>query len=59
MPSGSSPDNVKASVWHTPVAFISTSTSPGNGAAKSTFTTSKGLPDSKATAARVFISYPF
>ena len=32
-PSGSAPESVKASVWQTPVALISTSTSPALGAA--------------------------
>ena len=36
MPSGSPPDNVKASVWQMPVAIISTSTSPSRGPSKRT-----------------------
>jgi hypothetical protein len=55
MPSGSSPDRVKASVWHTPVWVILTSTSPFWGGATSISTICKGLPASKATAARDFM----
>src|SRR5690606_283106 len=50
--SGSSPDNVKASVWQTPVWVILTRTSPLRGGSTSISTISSGLPASKATAAR-------
>ena len=53
--SGSSPDSVKASVWQTPVALISTMTSPTAGPPTSTSAISRGLPASNATAARLFI----
>lgn len=55
-PSGSSPDRVNSSVWHKPVALISTKTSPAFGPARSTSTISSGLPAPNATAARVFSS---
>src|ERR1043166_4734303 len=54
-PSGSAPDRVNSSVWHTPVALSSTSTSPALGPARSTSSTTSGLPTSNAIAARVFI----
>src|SRR5690606_40889352 len=47
-PSGSSPDNVKASVWHTPVWVILMSTSPLRGGSTSISTISRGFPASKA-----------
>ena len=53
-PSGSAPDSVNASVWHTPEATIRTSTSPALGPARSTLSIVKGLPASQATAALVF-----
>ena len=58
MPSGSSPDNVKASVWHTPVAFISTNTSLSFGPSKSTSSIIKSLAALIAIAALVFIISP-
>src|ERR1700722_6828719 len=54
-PSGSAPDSVKASVWHTPVATMRTSTSPAFGPARSTSSIRSGLSASQATAALVFI----
>src|SRR5262245_53476006 len=54
-PSGSAPERVNSSVWQTPVARISTSTSPAFGPSRSTSTTSSGLPAAYAIAARVFI----
>src|SRR5690606_14984637 len=54
-PSGSSPDRVKASVWHTPVWLIFTSTSPALGGATSISTICSGWPGAKATAARDFM----
>ena len=39
-------------VWHTPLAFISTSTSPAFGPASSTSSMLRGLPAPQATAAR-------
>ena len=57
-PSGSSPDKVNSSVWHIPVAFISTKTSPKRGPSKSTSIISSGFPASTATAALVFIIKP-
>src|SRR6187402_1968782 len=54
-PSGSPPERVNSSVWQTPEAFISTSTSPVLGPARSTVVTSRGWPAFQATAARVFI----
>src|SRR5436190_19581710 len=54
-PSGSAPDNVNSSVWQTPVALISTSTSPAFGPSSSTSSTTSGLPAAYATAARVFM----
>src|SRR5690606_3728015 len=58
IPSGSSPDNVNASVWHTPVCVILISTSPFFGGATSISTISSGLPGPNATAARDFIISP-
>src|SRR6218665_1852290 len=55
MPSGSSPLSVKASVWHTPVWVILTSTSPLRGGATSSSTICRGSPALKATAARDFM----
>src|SRR6516225_8376509 len=54
-PSGSAPDSVYASVWHTPVATLRISTSPFFGPARSTSSTLSGFPASHATAALVFI----
>src|SRR4029079_14945772 len=54
-PSGSAPERVNSSVWHTPVALISTSTSPARGPSRSTSSTTSDLPASNATAARVFM----
>src|SRR6266545_3018130 len=55
-PSGSAPERVNSSVWQTPVALISTSTSPVRGPSSSTSSTTSGLPASYATAARVFMA---
>src|SRR5215470_13860674 len=55
-PSGSAPDNVNSSVWQTPVALISTRTSPAFGPSSSTSSTTSGFPASYATAARVFMA---
>src|SRR5215510_11176637 len=55
-PSGSAPERVNSSVWHTPVALISTSTSPAFGPSSVTVVTSSGLPFSNATAARTSIA---
>ena len=55
MPSGSSPESVKASVWHTPVATMRTSTSPFFGGSTSTSTICRGWLGPKATAARDLI----
>src|SRR5882672_7611718 len=57
-PSGSAPERVNSSVWHTPEALISTSTSPAFGPARSTVTISSGLPAASASAARVFMRNP-
>src|SRR5690606_22588526 len=54
-PSGSWPESVNASVWHTPVALISTSTSPAFGPSSSTSSIMSGFPASYATAALVFM----
>src|SRR5690554_3502199 len=54
-PSGSSPDSVNASVWHSAVWVIFTSTSPFFGPSRSSSTISSGFPASNATAARVFM----
>ena len=43
-PSGSAPDSVNSSVWQTPVALISTSTSPAFGPSSSTSSITSGLP---------------
>src|SRR6267378_2514663 len=53
-PSGSAPESVNASVWQTPVALISTRTSPERGPSRSTVVTSSGLPGELATAALTF-----
>src|SRR6266853_1118579 len=53
-PSGSAPESVNASVWQTPLAFISTRTSPGRGPSRSTVVTSSGWPGPFATAALTF-----
>src|SRR5262245_58627421 len=55
-PSGSAPDSVNSSVWQTPVALISTRTSPAFGPSSLTVAISSGLPAATATAARTFIS---
>src|ERR1700734_3381152 len=54
-PSGSLPDSVNASVWQTPVALISTSTSPSLGPSTSTVSMVSGSPARRATAARAFM----
>src|SRR5580765_3750595 len=54
-PSGSAPERVNSSVWQTPVALISTSTSPAFGPSRSTSSITSGLPAAYATAARVFM----
>src|SRR6187399_2578091 len=54
-PSGSPPERVNSSVWQTPDALISTSTSPVLGPARSSVTTSSGWPAFQPMAARVFI----
>src|SRR5690606_109879 len=56
-PSGSSPDRVKASVWHSAVWVIFTHTSPAFGPSRSSSTICSGWPASKATAARVFMAW--
>src|SRR5712675_1353008 len=53
-PSGSAPESVNASVWQTPLAFISTRTSPERGPSRSTVVTSSGWPGPFATAALTF-----
>src|SRR4030081_93595 len=55
-PSGSAPDNVNSSVWQTPVALISTSTSPSRGPSSWTVDISSGRPAATATAARTSMS---
>src|SRR4051794_4681703 len=45
------PESASASVWHTPVALISTSTSPARGPSSVTVSIESGLPAPKATAA--------
>src|SRR5689334_1099585 len=55
-PSGSAPERVNSSVWHTPVAFSSTKTSPALGPSRSTVSITSGWPFSYATAARVFMA---
>src|SRR5918997_3997788 len=57
-PSGSDPESVYASVWHTPVAFTSTRTSPSLGPSKSTVSMLNGSFAPKATAALTSISAP-
>src|ERR1700722_15099544 len=54
-PSGSLPDSVYASVWQTPVALISTRTSPCLGPSTSTVSMVSGSPARRATAARAFM----
>src|SRR5579859_7036566 len=54
-PSGSEPESVYLSVWQSPVALISTSTSPALGPASCTVSTTRGLPASTAIAARTSI----
>src|SRR6185369_12173717 len=54
-PSGSAPERVNSSVWHTPVALISTSTSPARGPASWTVSMERGAPAFRATAARTSI----
>src|SRR5918998_4664970 len=56
-PSGSDPLLVYSSVWHTPVDFISTSTSPAFGPSNCTVSTLRGSPAPKATAALMSIAY--
>src|SRR5690606_9039865 len=55
-PSGSAPDSVNASVWHSAVWVIFTSTSPLRGGSTSISTICSGFPASKATAARDFMA---
>src|SRR5512139_1179855 len=57
-PSGSPPERVNSSVWQTPDALISTSTSPNFGPSRSTSSISRFLPASKQTAALVFTRFP-
>src|SRR5882672_5489617 len=57
-PSGSPPERVNSSVWQTPDALISTSTSPNFGPSRSTSSISRFLPASKQTAAFVFTLSP-
>src|SRR5882757_9463098 len=57
-PSGSAPDSVNSSVWQTPVALISTSTSPSRGPSSWTVVTSSGFPAATATAARTSMAFP-
>src|SRR5215469_16744341 len=57
-PSGSAPERVNSSVWHTPLARISTSTSPALGPPRSAVTTSSGFPAAYAIAALVFMPFP-
>src|SRR5580704_18139581 len=54
-PSGSAPERVNSSVWQTPVALISTSTSPARGPSRSTVSTTSFSPARVASAAFVFI----
>src|SRR6187455_3246057 len=58
-PSGSAPERVNSSVWQMPVAFICTSTSPAFGPSSSTSSTTRSLPGSYATAARVLMASPW
>src|SRR5712671_4879369 len=55
-PSGSAPESVNSSVWQTPVALISTSTSPSRGPSSWMVDISSGLPAATAMAARISIS---
>ena len=55
-PSGSSPERVKASVWQTPVALTSTSTSPALGPSSCTVSMLSGFPAPVASAARTSIA---
>src|SRR5690606_26582151 len=57
-PSGSAPDRVNSSVWHTPVARVSTSTSKARGPSSWTVSITSGLPASYETAARTSIDRP-
>src|SRR5579863_1769390 len=57
-PSGSPPERVNSSVWQTPVALISTSTSPALGPSISTVSVVSGAPDFHATAALVCMGDP-
>src|ERR687894_1479889 len=57
-PSGSAPESVNSSVWQTPVAAISTSTSPSLGPSNSTVSIFNGSPAPKATAAFTFTAPP-
>ena len=54
-PSGSPPERVNSSVWQTPVALISTSTSPARGPSRSTSSITSGSPARWQTAALVFM----
>src|SRR5690606_36482329 len=54
---GSSPDSVNASVWHSAVWVILTSTSPLRGGSTSSSTIFSGSPAAKATAAWDFMSW--
>src|SRR5690606_15691740 len=55
-PSGSAPDSVNASVWHSAVWVIFTSTSPLRGGSTSISTICSGWSGAKATAARDFMA---
>src|SRR5262249_36105098 len=57
-PSGSAPERVNSSVWQTPVALISTNTSPARGPSSWTVVISSGLPAATATAARTSMAIP-
>src|SRR5882672_2948892 len=58
-PSGSPPERVNSSVWQTPDALISTSTSPNFGPSRSTVSISSLSPALKQTAALVFtLAFP-
>src|SRR5262252_4248180 len=57
-PSGSPPERVNSSVWQTPLALISTSTSVARGPSRSTVAISRGFPAACATAALVFMGGP-
>src|SRR3974390_1144135 len=54
-PSGSAPERVNSSVWHTPEARIPTMTPPASGPSRSTVTTSSGLPAAYEIAAFDFM----